>query len=145
MFNRMMSLLRGKDVCALATASGEGPHASLMAYVASPDGRRVWMVSESDTRKVRNLQYQPRVCLLVDTREMLENGGRAQALTVFGSCRVLVAGPERDAALAEVVRRRPLLKELADSPGSVALEVQIDEMLLLDGVREAHYHKVEVS
>lgn len=142
-FGRMAGLLLAKDLCVLSTVSPEGPHASLMAYAASPDGRRIWMTSEAGTRKVLNLRADPRVCLLVDTREMLDKGGQAQALTVFGACREMSPGPERDAALAEVVRRRPLLAELAASPGAVALEVRVTGMLLLDGVREAHYLPVE--
>lgn len=142
-FARMTALVRAKDVAVLATTSADGPHASLMAYVAAEDGRRLWMVSEGNSRKVRNLRAEPRVSLLVDTREMLDKGGRAQALTVFGQCRVLEPGPERDAALAAVVRRRPLLRELAESPGAVALEVRVTGMLLLDGVREARYLDVE--
>jgi nitroimidazol reductase NimA-like FMN-containing flavoprotein (pyridoxamine 5'-phosphate oxidase superfamily) len=139
---RMAGLLRAKDVAVLATMSAEGPHASLMAYVAAPDGKRLWMASEGDTRKVRNLRAEPRVSLLVDTREMLGKRGRVQALTVFGLCRVLEAGAERDAALAEVARRCPLLRELAASPGAVALEVAVTGMLLLDGVREARFLSV---
>ena len=140
---RMAALLRAKDVCVLATMSAEGPHASLMAYAAAADGRRLWMASEGDTRKVRNLRAEPRVSLLVDTREMLDKGGRAQALTVFGICREMEPGPEREAALAAVVRRRPLLRELAAAPGTVALEVRVTGLLLLDGVREARYLAVE--
>jgi len=139
----MAALLRAKDVAVLATMSAEGPHASLMGYAAAADGRRVWMVSEGDTRKVRNLRAEPRASLLVDTREMLDKGGRAQALTVFGRCRILESGPERDAALAEVVRRRPLLRELAETPGSVALEVRVTGMLLVDGVREAQFLEID--
>ncbi|MEW5774102.1 MAG: pyridoxamine 5'-phosphate oxidase family protein [Thermodesulfobacteriota bacterium] len=142
-FERMAALLRAKDVAVLATMSADGPHASLMAYAAAADGRRLWMVSEGQTRKVRNLRAEPRVSLLVDTREMLDKGGRAQALTVFGQCRVLESGPDRDAALAEVVRRRPLLRELAESPGAVALEVRVTGMLLLDGIREARFLKID--
>lgn len=142
-FDRMAALLRAKDVAVLATTSADGPHASLMAYASAADGRRLWMVSEGRTRKVRNLQAEPRVSLLVDTREMLDKGGRAQALTVFGQCRVLEPGPDRDAALAEVVRRRPLLRELAESPGAVALEVRVTGLLLLDGIREARFLKID--
>lgn len=143
LFERMAALLRARDMCVLATMSAQGPHASLMAYATAPDGRRLWMASEGDSRKVRNLLAEPRASLLVDTREMLDKGGRVQALTVFGECRVLASGPERDAALAEVARRRPLLRELAAAPGAVALEVRVTGMLLLDGVREARFLNVE--
>lgn len=143
LFERMSALLRTKDMAVLATAGAEGPNASLMAYAAAADCRRLWMLSDAATRKVQNIRADPRVSLLVDTREMLDKDGSAQALTVSGACRVLDAGPERDAALAEVVRRRPMLGELAETPGTVVLEVEVTGLLLLDGIREARFLKLD--
>ena len=69
MLERMKAVVREKDICVLATVSGDKPHCSLMAYAADDDCREIYMVTHRKTNKYKNLKENPAVSLLIDTRE----------------------------------------------------------------------------
>lgn len=69
MLEGMKKLLKSKDTCVLATASGNEPHCSLMSYAVNDDCREIYMMTFRSTRKYENLLSNPVVSLLVDTRE----------------------------------------------------------------------------
>ena len=61
MIERMIELLRSKDLCVLATVSGGVPHCSLMAYAPDETGRSLYMTTRQATTKFENLRENPRV------------------------------------------------------------------------------------
>jgi nitroimidazol reductase NimA-like FMN-containing flavoprotein (pyridoxamine 5'-phosphate oxidase superfamily) len=143
MLDLMKGVLREGDMCVLATCSDNRPHCSLMGYVSDDAVETVYMVTLKDSRKYRNVLDNPRVSLLVDTRQEIPVVGRKgiKALTVHGACRPLPAG-EGGPILRELVGRHPHLEPLTGHPDAVVLEVKVEGFLLLDGVSEAHYHAV---
>jgi len=60
MLDTMKALLKTKNMCVLATVSGEKPHTSLMAYVANDQGTELYMVTFRHTHKYRNMLKTPR-------------------------------------------------------------------------------------
>ncbi len=111
-------LIRKGSFCVLATSFGDRPHCSLMSYAADETGRRLYMMTRSDTLKYRNLVANPSVSLLIDTRQ--ERGYRQstdiQALTLWGTIRVIDDGEEQRAARQRLVAAHPDIRVLADVP-----------------------------
>jgi nitroimidazol reductase NimA-like FMN-containing flavoprotein (pyridoxamine 5'-phosphate oxidase superfamily) len=112
-----------------------------MGYVSDEAAEILYMVTLKDSQKYRNVLDNPRVSLLVDTRQEIPVVGRSgvKALTVHGTCRTLPAG-EGGLILRELASRHPHLEPLTGHPDAVVLEVKVDGLLLLEGVADAHYH-----
>lgn len=141
---RIRDLVRNKDICVLATARGNAPHCSLMAYVANEDCTEIYLVTSRNTRKYRNITQNPQVSLLMDTRE--EHGGsrrsEAKALTVTGIVENIEDPERREAAKARILERHPHVKPLLDDPEAEPFCVRVRAFLLLDGLMEAQYEEL---
>lgn len=118
----------------LATVFPDGkPLTSLMAYVFDADA--FWMAS-GPGRKVDNILAEPRVSLLVDTRERGEDPVRA--LTVAARCDA-VDGPEAADALARLRRAHPRLEAFLAAPEVVVLRARAESYLLLSADGDAEF------
>ncbi|MBN1106112.1 MAG: pyridoxamine 5'-phosphate oxidase family protein [Deltaproteobacteria bacterium] len=144
MIQKMEQLLREKDICVLATASENRPHCSLMAYVTDDLCRKIYMVTVRESTKYRNLTRNPRVSLLMDTREEHSGPKRAgaQALTVSGRFQEIEDHTELDAVRLRLLNRHPHLRELVERQDAVIFAVKIASFLLLQGITNAHFHEV---
>ncbi len=138
MNEKMKSLIKHNEICVLATAGSQGPHTSLMGYLASDDGAEIYMVTKEDTLKYRNIQSEPRVSVLLDDRRA-GDPGELCALTISG--RAEVVGDTRAEAelLARFTAERPHLCRIASDPGSKVLRVRIKKLQLLEGPTKATY------
>jgi len=137
---KMKALVRAKDSCVLATVSSGKPHCSLMSYITDPECREIFMVTHSHTRKYKNLQENPCVSLLIDTREEDRNlaVGQKKALTISGTFQKV--DPTRRKEIREqFLARHPQLKELADDPEAVLISIRVQSFQLLEGVRDAYF------
>jgi len=137
---KMKALVREKDSCVLATVSGGKPHCSLMSYITDPECREIFMVTHPKTRKYKNLQENPCVSLLIDTREEDRNLalGQKKALTITGTFQRV--DPARKKVIqAQFLARHPQLKELVDDPEAVLISVRVQSFQLLEGVRDAYF------
>jgi len=143
MRDKIIDILRSRDICVLATVSGNRPHCSLMAYSTDDKCGELYMLTLRDTEKFRNLKDNPGVSILIDTREDNRKDHRVQAsaLTVEGTAGEVTDPPDMRFIKAKLLADHPRLKELADLPDCAILRVKIDSFLLLDGLRDAHYEK----
>jgi nitroimidazol reductase NimA-like FMN-containing flavoprotein (pyridoxamine 5'-phosphate oxidase superfamily) len=144
MLERMKALVREKDICVLATVSGDKPHCSLMAYAADDDCREIYMVTHRETNKYKNLKENPAVSLLIDTREERSStpGFKARALTVSGVFQEIDREDKREGVRARLLERHPNLGAFLDNPDAEMLCIQVKSFLLLDGLTNAHYEKL---
>ena len=135
------SLFTGSDMLVLATIGPDGPHTSLMAYVASPDGREAWMVTTSGSRKWDNIMVEPRVSLLVDDRNAQgRENGDIRALTVAGEYLPVTKAKEEESIRRALLSRHPGLAQFLDGPGPRLIRVRVRSYLLLTGPTESYYH-----
>jgi len=141
MLDRMKSLLQAKDACVLATAADAQPHCSLMSYVTDEAGDRILMVTSRHSTKFTNLVQNPRVSLLVDTRDGASSGegGEVQALTVAGRAEIEEDENEDAQARDRLLRGHPHLRPILEDPESVVICIHIDSFLLLDGPAKASF------
>jgi nitroimidazol reductase NimA-like FMN-containing flavoprotein (pyridoxamine 5'-phosphate oxidase superfamily) len=110
----------------LATHQEGRPYASLVAFAATPDLRRLVFTTMRATRKFTNLSADARVALLIDNRSNQETDlSQAVAVTATGrACEAL--GSDR-AALEELfLAKHPSLADFVASPGCAVLAVDVD-------------------
>ena len=86
MLEEMKRLVKGNDLCVLATVSEGIPHCSLMFYISDEEGNEIYLTSHKKTKKYKNLTGNPVVSLLIDSREKQKGQDRVhiKALTVNG-------------------------------------------------------------
>jgi nitroimidazol reductase NimA-like FMN-containing flavoprotein (pyridoxamine 5'-phosphate oxidase superfamily) len=140
MLETMKALVRGKDMCVLATSANNKPHCSLMAYVTNEQCDEIYMVTDKLTRKYSNLKENPAACVLIDTRDDDTGLGRlrAKALTVTG-CFQEIDQEKKDVVQKELLRKHPHLSELIFLPGATVLSLKVESFLLLEGVTKSYF------
>jgi nitroimidazol reductase NimA-like FMN-containing flavoprotein (pyridoxamine 5'-phosphate oxidase superfamily) len=141
MIQKMKDLVKRKDTCVLATVTENNPHCSLMAYVTDNDCREIYMVTNRQTTKFRNLSKNPAVSLLIDTREEHTRTNRhdTQALTVSGVYHEIKDENKKASVRNNLLEKHPHLRDLMDMPDAEIFCVKVTSFLLLDGVSEAHF------
>jgi nitroimidazol reductase NimA-like FMN-containing flavoprotein (pyridoxamine 5'-phosphate oxidase superfamily) len=141
MIEKMKALVKRKDICVLATVSENKPHCSLMAYVTNSDCREIFMVTNRQSTKFRNLSVNPSVSLLIDTREEHTGIKRpdAQALTVSGVYQEIQDETKKTRIRSKMLAKHPHIKNLMEMPDAEIFCIKVTSFLLLDGVLESHY------
>lgn len=142
---RIQEIIKGNDLCVLATVSGGKPHCSLMSYCADEEGHTLYLASHTETRKYANVMENPTVSLLIDTRKRGRGGGRSviQALTVSGVFQTINDPEEKERVRRQFLHKHPHLRAFLDEPGVELFAIKITAFLLLDGVTDAFFEAVD--
>ncbi|MBS3809397.1 MAG: pyridoxamine 5'-phosphate oxidase family protein [Desulfobacterales bacterium] len=133
------ALIRNKRHCVLATAVDGLPYCSLMAYATEKDCTRFIMVTHRQTRKFQNISRNPRVSLLIDSRET----HRPQALTIEGSGEEIIAEADKEAAAELLLSSHPGLASFIRHPDSVFVRITADSAVFLNGLTDAYREQIE--
>jgi general stress protein 26 len=141
MLEKIKELVGKKNICVLATVSGNRPYCSLMAYISDEFYKEIYMVTHKNTTKFNNLQNNPWVSLLIDSRET-QPRSNAQALTISG-----VFIPVLDEGKKQTIRERmltsfPHMKEFIHHPESELIRIKINSFLFLEGLTESYFVSV---
>jgi nitroimidazol reductase NimA-like FMN-containing flavoprotein (pyridoxamine 5'-phosphate oxidase superfamily) len=137
----IQKLIQKNDVCVLATVSEGEPHCSLMSYAAAHDCREIYMITQKETKKYRNLTGNPSVSLLIDTRRT-DSKNRTKALTITGTFLGNIDERRKPAIRARLLEQHPNLKEFIDNPTAEIIVVQVKALQLLDGITDAYFEIV---
>lgn len=79
-------LFRTQKLAVLSTHNSGQPYASLVAFVASEDLKHLYFATARTTRKYHNLDLDPRVAMLMDSRSNLDSDiHTAVAVTATGT------------------------------------------------------------
>ena len=144
MLEKMKTLARRRDMCVLATVGNGIPHCSLMAYVTDENCHEIYMVTDKNSQKYKNLMENPAVSLLIDTRE--EHTGprqrEAKAMTVNGVFQEMANDKEIVTIRKKLLERHPHLQTFFDNPQARLLSIKIKSFLLLDGLTDAHFKEI---
>src|SRR5512136_814510 len=127
MLEKMKNIVKGNDLCVLATVSEGKPHCSLMSYVSDEEGQEVYLISHKQTKKYSNLMENPTVSLLIDTREE-EKGQRRiyiKALTVSGEFQTIKDPGKKNIIRAKFLKRHPHLIDFMNYPGTEIFSIKI--------------------
>lgn len=145
MLKKIHTLVKGGGHLVLATCAGGRPHASLMAFCASPEapgpGGEIWLATLRQTRKYSNLLENPRASLLVDDRGAPrpgseEESGPQLALTIEAELRPFADEARLALARAALLARHPALAGLLALPGAQVLALCPLRYQLLAGLTE---------
>jgi nitroimidazol reductase NimA-like FMN-containing flavoprotein (pyridoxamine 5'-phosphate oxidase superfamily) len=144
MLSTMKNLAKEKDICVLATASGGVPHCSLMAYVTDKECSEIYMATQRNTQKYKNVSENPSVSILIDTREEHKGPHRheAKAMTVAGKCELIEGEAKKGLVRTMLLERHPHLKEFLNHPDAAFLCVRVSSFLLLSGLTDAYFEEV---
>lgn len=145
MIEKIKALIREKDTCVLATVSDDSPHCSLMSYVTDAECREIYMVTHRETKKYRNLQKNPAVSLLIDTRAGDAPGAPHDviaALTINATFRK-IDDAKRKYAREKLMERHPGLREFITDPDAEIIAVRCRSFQLLEGIRDSYFITVD--
>ncbi len=145
MLKRMKELVKGNDLCVLATVSEGRPHCSLMFYISDEEGREIFLISNKQTKKYVNLIENPIASLLIDSREEQKGQGRfaIKALTVSGEFQTIKDSGKKDQIRAKFLERHPHLLEFLNDPGGEIFSIKLKSFQLLDGVKETFFETID--
>ena len=145
MLEKMKDIVKGNDLCVLATVSEGKPHCSLMSYVSEEEGDEIYLISHKQTKKYANLMANPTVSLLIDTREE-EKGQRRidiKALTVIGEFQTIKDQTKKSLIHAKFLKTHPHLTDFLNDPGAEIFCIKIRSFQLLDGVKDAFFETID--
>jgi nitroimidazol reductase NimA-like FMN-containing flavoprotein (pyridoxamine 5'-phosphate oxidase superfamily) len=129
-------LFESQRSAALATQDGGQPYLSLMAFAATPDLRRLLLVTDRHTRKYANLMAEPRVALLIDNRSNAPaDTEEAVAVTVLGQAAEAGSG-EREELLPLFLDKHPQLEAFATSPTCALISVRVATYFVVQHFQE---------
>lgn len=138
MLEKMKELVRKKNMCVLATISDHKPYCSLMAYISDALCKEIYMVTLKNTTKFKNLQRNPCVSLLIDTRET-QPRSNAQALTIDGVFTSLTDENKKQKIRGRMLESFPHMKDFIHHREAELIRIKINSFLLLDGVSESYF------
>ena len=141
---RLRELFESQNLGVLATHRSGQPYASLVAFYATEDLRRLFFVTPKATRKFENLKADSRVAILVNssTNETVDFH-RAVSVTVVGNATEVV-GSERQPILERYLKKHPHLEDFVRSPSCALVGVSAKSYLLVQNfqnVFELHLKK----
>jgi len=145
MLGKMKDIVKGNDLCVLATVSEGKPHCSLMSYISDEEGHEVYLISHKQTKKYANLLENPTVSLLIDTREEEKGEKRIyiKALTVSGEFQTINDPERKDIIRTKFLKKHPHLKDFLYDPGAEIFSIRIKSFQLLDGVKDAFFEVID--
>jgi len=138
MLEKMKEFVRKKNICVLATVSDHKPYCSLMAYITDAPCEEIYMVTHKNTTKFNNLQNNPSVSLLIDSRETKPRSD-AQALTIDGVFIPLIDEDKKQKILNRMLESFPNMKDFIHHSESELIRIKIISFLLLKGLTESHF------
>ena len=138
MLEKMKELVRKKNICVFSTVSGNKPYCSLMVYITDVTCEEIYMVTHKNTTKFNNLQKNPLVSLLIDSRET-QPRSNAQALTISGVFIPLIDENKKQKIRDRMLESFPHMKDFIHHPESELIRIKINSFLLLDGLIESHF------
>ncbi len=122
----LRKLLAEERLGVLSTHHDGAPYASLVAFVASEDLRRILFATPRATRKFANIEADPRVAMLIDNeRNVPVDFEDAAAATAVGEA-VEFIGDEREEAAERFGRVHPHLRDFVRSPSTAVLCIHVD-------------------
>jgi general stress protein 26 len=145
MLEKMKDVVKGNDLCVLATVSEGKPHCSLMSYISDEEGHEVYLISHKQTKKYFNLMENPTVSLLIDTRGE-EKGQRRiyiKALTISGEFQTINDPEKKDLIRSKFFKRHSHLTDFLNDPGAEIFSIKIKSFQLLDGVKDAFFETID--
>lgn len=138
----MLELVRAKDICVMGTRGSNCPHLSLMAYVRDSETGCFILYTHPDTGKWENLRADPRLSLLIDSRDDDLPGNRKQAKALTITAVHQATDAQEENRLREIfLLRHPHMFEFIEN-GAVMIRAEPRSYKLLTGIDRIDFEEV---
>ena len=137
--NKARELIKENKLCVLSTSLKDVPNSSLMKYATDSEVTEIYMMASIDSVKCRNIQDNPNVSMLIDTR-LTESTPRA--LTVYGKAEIVADEELKRGYLEKLLYVSPDLSVFGEASNSCIILVRITGFLLMDGITEGGFMEV---
>ncbi|MEZ4525483.1 MAG: pyridoxamine 5'-phosphate oxidase family protein [Desulfobacterales bacterium] len=123
---KIRQLFASQMLAVLATDDGEFPYTSLVAFSCTEDLKCLLFVTDRFTRKYKNMEKNPHVSLLIDSRSNRpEDFENAIAVTAVG--RVAPVGEDEKEEMKKIfLSKHPRLKDFVNVSATVLMKVETD-------------------
>ena len=136
----VMNILENNDLCVLCTCSHDIPDASLMLYICDDKRERMYMLTLEESTKYGNIAANPKVSLLVDTRDRARDPQtQTQAMTIHGDAYILEPDTVSRGLIDQLVKKHGRLSNLASNDSVRVIEVVINNILFLENVDKGYH------
>ena len=124
-------LFRTQRLAVLSTQSSGQPYASLVAFVAAEDLAHLYFATPRTTRKYHNLDTDPRVAMLMDTRSNLESDiHEAVAVTAVGIASE-IRERDRKEGMELYLSKHPYLQDFVRAESCALIRVTVKTYYLV--------------
>jgi len=139
---KVIDYLNNHKYLSLGTVTAEGaPQVHTLAYVS--EGTAIYFVTNSNTRKVKNIEGNPAVALTVDGD--YENWQNMQAVQASGKASIIMDPLEIKKASELLLKKFPQFANLPPDPDMIFIRVDLTEAYYLDStVSFGHRDRVEI-
>jgi nitroimidazol reductase NimA-like FMN-containing flavoprotein (pyridoxamine 5'-phosphate oxidase superfamily) len=128
-------VLSAQGTGVLLTQGDDGPHGSIVAFVADEDLGRLAFVTPRSTSKATNIARHPRIAMMVDTRRGTPlDFDDAISVEAIGDA-YEVDGAERDEILERHLRRHPGLAPFAGAPDIAVVAIDVLRFVVVRRLR----------
>ncbi|WP_045214784.1 pyridoxamine 5'-phosphate oxidase family protein [Desulfonatronovibrio magnus] len=134
----ILKIMKQNDLAVLTTSTENQPHCSLMAFICDDKGHNIFMLTQKDSSKFRNISANPKVAVMIDTRTQSPDRSSIKALTVKGTCSP-AQSIDQDTLKEQLLKQHPQLQGLAAQRDAIILQIKAESFLLLDGVSDAYF------
>ncbi|MFO8011458.1 MAG: pyridoxamine 5'-phosphate oxidase family protein [Dehalococcoidia bacterium] len=123
-------LFRSQRLGVLATEGSGTPYTSLVAFAATEDLRHMLFVTDRHTNKYRNINHNPSVAILIDSRSnRVSDFSDAVAVTAIGRA-VECPEEEREKLAAVYTDKHPNLTDFITSSDSALIRIEVSHYLI---------------
>jgi len=127
----LKTLLTVQHLAVVATRMEVYPYASLVAFAASGDLRRITFVTMRATTKYRNISADPNVSVLIDSRtHSVEDFTAAAAVTAIGKVTEL-EGEASEPTVEHFLQKHPHMEAFVRSPSTALCSVNVEKYYLV--------------
>ncbi len=138
---RIRRIMTSQRLAVLSTYGAGRPYASLVAFTATTDLKKICFATTRSTRKFNNIAEHGNVALLIDTR----GSGRSDfmktvAITAIGAAREVIAD-EREQFVSVHLSKHPALGSFVASPTCAVIVIDVSAYYLVSrfqNVQELH-------
>ena len=128
----LTDLFSSQRFAVLATEQAGAPYANLVAFAVTRDLKKILFATPRMTRKYGNLQRNPQVALLIDSRaNRAADLQAATAVTAVGRAAELVDA-ERQAFFSVYLARHPSLLDFAHAPTTSLFCISVERYVVVD-------------
>ena len=134
------NMISDNYLCVLSTCGDGQPNSSLMQYITDDSCTKLFMLTLKGSQKQQNIEKNPRVSLLIDTRA--NPAGQQEpikSLTVYGRAEFIRDAPGKNELISRLVQKNNNLQVLAGDSNCLVIQVSAEKLLLLDGVDKSTY------